>query len=151
MPTQLRLRLAIAAFALAGVWLAYGFSREIYRTLDLEVLRPDQARPAILWRPSTPQARRLHAFLDRALEIVPPGSRVGFATEPSARFDGFFRFLWAAYWFPGRKLIPDNVPAAQSVEYWVTFRRQLEQPGLELVFEQGPGRLYRTAKSGEAR
>lgn len=151
MPPRLRSRLAIAAFAAAGAWLAYGFSREVYRTLDLEVLRPPPPRAAILWRPSTPQARRLQAFLHRAMESVPPGSRVAFATEATPSYEGFFRFLWASYLFPGRLLIPEDQPEAQAAEYWVTFRRPLERPDLVLVLEQGPGRLYRKAKTGEAR
>lgn len=143
--------LAACTFAIALAWLAYGFSREAHRTLDLEALRPNQARPAILWRPSTPQARRLHAFLERAKETIPAGSRAAFATEATPSYEGFFRFLWAAYLFSDRLLIPEDAPEAQEVEFWVTFRRPLERPDMLLLLEHGPGRVYRRSFPGEAR
>ena len=151
MSRPFRQRFAIAAFAGALAWLAAGFSREVYRTLDLEVLRPDRPRPAILWRPSTPQARRLQAFLERAKETIPAGSRAAFATEATPSYEGFFRFLWAAYLFSDRLLIPEDAPEAQEVEFWVTFRRPLERPDMVLLLEHGPGRVYRRTPPGEAR
>lgn len=151
MSRSVRRVLAACAFATAGVWLAYGFSREVYRTLDLEVLRPEQRRPAILWRPSTPQARRLQAFLEQAKETIPAGSRAAFATEATPSYEAFFRFLWAAYLFSDRLLIPENAPEAQEVELWVTFRRPLERPDMVLLLEHGPGRVYRRVPLGEAR
>ncbi len=146
-----RQRLAFLVFAAAGAWLAFGFAKELYHTLYLEVLHPGQPLPAVVWRHSTPQARRLQAFLERAAEQIPPGSRVGFATEATPPGEAFFRWLRAGYWLPGSLLIPEGAPESRAADYWITFRRKLEQPDRVLLLEQGPGRLYRTVRSGEAR
>lgn len=146
MSRSIRRVLAACAFAGAGLWLAWGFGREVYRTLELEVLRPPPALPPVVWRYSTPQAVRLRAFMEQVGERVPPGSRAAFASKALGPDDELFRFLWASYWLPEVSLALDDAASAHPVDYWITFRRPLERSGVALVFEEGPGRLYRVVE-----
>lgn len=149
MPRSARLWLAACAFAAAGAWLALGFAREVYRTLDLETLRPPPVLPPVVWRYSTPQAQRLRAFLERVGERVPAGSRVAFASRPTRADGEFYRFLWASYWLPGLVVMPETAAAGREVDYWIAFGRTLDRADLELLLTDEAGSLHRAAGSQE--
>jgi hypothetical protein len=134
-----KLLLAIL-LGLALAWAAWALLAEVSGAVAGFDLR-ERARPsAIAWRFGIPQVARLTLFTDAARPLLPPGTRVAFASRPDG--DAFFRHRWAAYLLSEVDLIPWDDPAGRSARLLLSYSYRVDDPRLRLLRRLPAGFLY---------
>lgn len=136
---------------LVCLWTGYGAAKGIYQTLYWEAQERPTGPAAVAWRWSSPPARRLRGFLERAAAHVPAGSRVAFSSAGTAENPEFFRYLWASYWLKEYTVIPGFAAEAVSrAEYWISYREPKEHPRLIEIYRDPAGAVARVEPEVEA-
>lgn len=121
------------------LWAAGSFGLAIARGLAGWRGRADFRPPAFDWRFGTPRVAGMASCLAGVNEHVPRGSRVALF-DP--RWDGFYRWRWAAYLLVADDLVLADTPEAEEASYLVAMGDDDPPRGTFMV--GGPGcRLYR--------
>lgn len=137
----------VRALALAAVvWFGVGFAREMWRTVDRQVLHPPQESDPMVWHFGTPPPMRFRNFVARARNEMPAGARVAFASsaDPNERAT-FFRYLWASYFLAEYDVIPAEYSGPENPDFWLTWNI-VPQARVMPVFESPEGSLYRVER-----
>lgn len=133
-------RALIVGLALLMAWSSISFFRESHfvwtRIASREVLN---IRTAGRWLPGARQVLALKRFLDEVDATVPPGEAIAFdaRTDEAQRL---YVYLWAAYFLPGRDIVPLAYPNwNHQANYVALYDTAAGNRELELVerFERG--------------
>lgn len=136
------LRKLILGLALA--WAGFAFLAEVRHSLDL--LDQRESRPFVPahWRFGVRQLEDFQAALEAARREMPAGSRVAFTSRPGPEDADFFRWRWAAYLMPEMDVLPFSAfENGEPVAYVLAFRKEVQDPRLEMIRRLPGGRLYR--------
>ena len=146
-----RPRAAWAIAAAAALYLGASLARETLTALRPYWLRgPHSFREPgpVRWRLGSAPVERLGAFLELASQRIPVGSRVAFAGVDLPGTQSAYRAMWATYLLPRHHVVPAG--QAWDGEYWIAYRTRLDRPGLELLWENDDGAVYRSAATAAA-
>jgi len=135
---------------LALLWAGYAALRELNSAVTGYDLRDRRPAGPLQWRFGMPAVGDLARFAAGARPLLPPGSRVAFAstrtTGGRAGDDAFFRYRWAAYLLPEVDLVAAGSPAAAEADYALGFRLLLPAPRFELIATLPGGSVYRVRR-----
>jgi hypothetical protein len=136
---------ALAALAIL-LYLGASLARETIGVLHPYWLRgpfsfrePNPAR----WRLASAPVERLRAFLAEVEPRIPAGTRVAFAGVELPGTESAYRAMWATYLLPRHHVLPAG--QVWEADYHVAYHTRLDSPGLELMWENDDGALYRVA------
>jgi hypothetical protein len=134
----------LSLFGLLWLWGALGLGHALVEQRSQVELDETRAVAPARWQLGSGQEKRLEHFLRQVTRDLPAGSRIGWTVPPEPNSSVFFLTRWAAYHLPQHLVVPAGPRRASGdLDFWITYRRRLQRPDLELVLEMPQGALYR--------